>query len=282
MTNAENTEVKALSVAQSRPVEIEEFIPSDTIRTALAYQQATGLPKEAVPAIVAAANAHFGLKKLIRHQLRLHPEKKKAFIVVPKGRVLTDSKLKECEEFSRLNQVPLSSLYVTDTGAVTIRATGWRYKVQGDPRCFKGFENTKIEKTVEEGITTFTVEGDLVFWSGDRYHCMGAASSDEPRAGRTAVAFLKMIAETRFQSRGMRLALGLPFETAEDVIVGEEVMSAPSPEPGGKIKGTADFLARAQAEKGLRRADILKQLGLTSLSEIADLEEAYGRLEEAK
>lgn len=263
------------------------FVGGQIVEAAQSYLSITGLPKEALPSVIQAVSSHFGLKKQVRRELRATPEKKRAMVGVPQGKVLTDIKLREVEEFSRINSFPMSTLYITQQNTVAVKAVGWRARAHADPRILKGFENIKFARSEEGGnVALYECSGDIVFWTGERYPALGAASSDEPRASRTPVAFLKLIAETRMQTRAIRLALGLPFEVAEDVMAGEEAREtepqakAAPQQPGevSPIRNAADLLARAQAEYGLRRADVLAQLGKSRLEEIQDFDAAFGQL----
>ena len=255
----------------------EDLIVAEAILTAAErYQQAASLPPEARTSVINMVKNLYGLLNLVRYQRRLKPEKRRSLVSTSPGRVITDAKLREIDDFVKMNCIPYNCLYLTKDGNIAVKAMGWRLKAQADPRCIKGFENVRMTVEERDGVTTYTCEGDLVFWTGERYHASGSASTDEDRATRTPHAHLRMIAETRMQTRAMRLAIGLPYEVAEDVAEVEaiEVSAQPVSAPG-ELKSAADLLARAFRELGLRRNDILRILGVGSLGEITDFDKAW-------
>jgi len=63
-----------------------------------------------------------------------------------------------------------------------------------------------------------------------------------------------------------------------------EAIEAPPAQPvsaPGELKSAADLLARAYRELGLRRNDILRILGVSSLGEITDFDKAWEVLVDA-
>lgn len=270
---------------EDKKAEVKEVVPAfvsnDIVESARRFIEIANLPKEALPSFISAAQAYFALKKQVADELRLSIDKKKSLVGTPPGMVLSDNRLKDVERFSRSNGFPLSTLYIAKGGAIAAKAVGWRARIQADPRCMKGFENVVHKQEVIDGQTIFITEGTLMFFTGERYPAVGSASSDEPRGGRTPVAHLLMIADTRCQTRAFRMALGLPLDIAEDVIDTERQLPAAEPFTAeGEVKNIADLIARANSELGLRRKDILDALGVGSLGEIEDLMAAWAKLQE--
>ena len=269
---------------KNKSVEERSLVITPKILTeAERYQEAASLPPEAKTSILNMVKNLYGLENLVRYQRRLKPEKRRSLVSTSPGRVITDAKLREIDDFVSMNCIPYNCLYLTKDGNIAVKAMGWRLKAQADPRCIKGFENVRMTVEERDGVTTYTCEGDLVFWTGEHYHASGSASTDEDRATRTPHAHLRMIAETRMQTRAMRLAIGLPYEVAEDVAE-VEAIEAPPAQPvsaPGELRSAADLLARAWRELGLRRNDILRILGVSSLGEITDFDKAWEALVEA-
>jgi len=261
------------------------LVESRALEAAQRYTETVSLPPEAKTSVLNMVRNHFGLVDLVERQLKLPADERRKMVSIKQGRVITDTKLKEIDDFVKHNCVPYNCLYVTDDGTIAIRAAGWRIKCQADPRCLKGFENVTHKVEDLNGTIVYTYEGDLVFWTGERYHATGSASTDEARASRTPMAHLRMIAETRMHTRAMRLAIGLPYEIAEDVVEAEEGKALPFPEVppvSGELRSVADLLARAWRELGMKRGDILQILSINSLGEITDLDEAWEKLERHK
>jgi len=257
---------------------------SNIIQAAKAYQEAASLPPEAMTSIISAVQAAYGLEQLIKRQRRLPPEKRKALVSVSPGRVITDTKLKEIDEFVVTNRIPYNCLYIAKDGNIAVKASGWRLRAQADLRCFKGFEEKPIEMQVlDDGNILFRKEVVAVFWNGSRFPATGFADINEVQSRRTMTeappSFVAMIAETRAKTRALRDAIGLPFEIAEDVIEAAEAeYQPPAPAPSGEITSIAELLARAQKEFGLRRKDILNILGVNSLGEITDLQASWEKI----
>lgn len=263
------------------------IISNDIVKAAKDYLEATSLPKEALTSVLSMVKNHYGLLELIKYQRRLKPDKRKSFIGVSPGRVITDAKLVEIDDFVKLNGFPYNTLYIARDGNIAIRASGWRMKSQADPRCFKGWEKQPIQRTeLSNGNVLFEVEVTAIFWTGEKYPAYGAADVNEVQSRRTsteaAPSFVAMIAETRAKTRALRDALGLPFEVAEDVMLITETRYEAPVTGEGEITSAAELLARASREFSLRRKDILEILEVSSLGEITDLNKAWTKIKENK
>jgi len=261
---------------------------SNVVSEAKKYLEATSLPQEALTSALIMVRNHQNLAKLIDHQKKLDPERRKRMVGTQPQKPISDSKLAEIDEFAESNMIPYNCLYITKEGDIAIRAAGWRMRAQADPRILKGFENVIGSMENIDGTDVYTSSGELVFWTGERFPAVGSASSDEPRGSRTPKAHLRMIAETRMQTRAFRLALGLPYEIAEDVAEAEQSgQQPPQPEAEGEVDSAPKLLASARQKYGLDRNAILEILSnewgtdLKSLGGISDFAQAWDTIEEA-
>ena len=263
------------------------IIGNNIVKAAKDYLEATSLPQEALTSVVAMVKNHYGLLELIKYQRRLKPDKRKSFIGTSPGRVITDLKLKEIDDFVQMNSFPYNTLYIARDGNIAIRASGWRMKAQADPRCFKSWEEEPSERIEQsDGNVLFRKHVVAVFWTGERYGAEGWADVKEVQSRRASTeaspSFVAMIAETRAKTRALRDAIGLPFEIAEDIIEAAE-MRYEAPVIGeGEITSAAELLARASRECSLRRKDILEILGVSSLGEITDFPASWEKIKKAK
>lgn len=260
------------------------------IHAAKNYLQATSLPPEALTSVIAMVRSYFGLEALIEYQLSLPPERQKNMVGTSPGYIVTDLRLKEIQDFVRMNRFPINCLYIAKDGSIAIRATGWRLKAQADPRIFKGWEDTPVEIIpLGNGNILFRKRVVAIFWTGERFSAEGAVDMEEMQGRREKTkappSFAFMISETRAKTRALRDAVGLPFEIAEDVVaaaVVEEttaivpVTSAVVPVKSAKM-GISEFLSKCKS-LGLKVPDILARLGKKNLGEITSYEEALDKL----
>lgn len=265
------------------------IIGNNIVKAAKDYLEATSLPQEALTSVLVMVKNHYGLLELIKYQRRLKPDKRKSFIGTSPGRVITDLKLREIDDFVRLNSFPYNTLYIARDGNIAIRASGWRIKAQADPRCFKGWREEATERIEQsDGNVLFRKHVTALFWTGEEYGAEGWADIKEVQSRRASTeaspSFVAMIAETRAKTRALRDAIGLPFEIAEDVIaVNEAKYEPPTVGAGeGEITSTAELLAKASREFSLRRKDILGILGVDSLGKIDDLPAAWEKIKKRK
>lgn len=268
--------------------ELLVFIESGLIAAAKAYMEAANLPKEALPSVIHAARSHFGLETLVEYQMGLHPDRRRAMVGATPGFVITDLRLKEIDDFVRMNRFPYNCLYIAQDGSIAIRATGWRLKAQADSRIFKGWEEepTEIIK-LDDGNILFRTRVVAVFWTGDRFPAEGAVDLTEMQTRRRKTdappSFALMISETRGKTRALRDAIGLPFEIAEDVVAGQEQITveatvAPVTTLTLARMSVVEFLGRCRTELHLQVPAILSGLNIKNLGEVSNYNAAFKTL----
>ena len=189
--------------------------------------------------------------------------------------------------------MPYNVLYISQDKKVAIRAQGWNYKLQTDPRIMKCWEPDPI---VAEMITfpvsniMFTARATLVFWNGQKFPESGSCDLAEMQSRRPNTpappSFAAMIAVTRCKARCIRAAIALPYDIAEDV---QDVEDAKHPSVI-EVKATpitntpankAQLIARAMGDFKLTMKDMLKLIGKNSIDEITDFSDAWAKIEKA-
>lgn len=260
------------------------LVQPSVMSAAKQYLADAGLPKEALPAVIQTAQAHFAMEKLIAHQASLPPKGRVNLVSVAPGNVITDLRLAEIDQFVQMQRFPFNTLYIAKDGNIAIRASGWRMKAQADARIFKAWETTPTEIVhLEDGNILFRKSVTAIFWTGERFSAEGACDLNEIQGRRKETkappSFAFMIAETRAKVRAWRDAIGLPFDIAEDVIAGEaQVSTAIVPvEVVRPTTGVVRFLAECK-ELGLKVPDILARLGIANLGDIKSYDEALAKL----
>src|SRR3990167_6875930 len=286
------TEEKILGlIPWEKKKELLPFADSQFIATATRYTEMMNLPKEAVSAVLVTAQAANGLNKLIRKQMRLTPVQRKA--LVQSRDVIGDIQLKDIDEFVQDNKMPYNVLYISQDKKVAIRAQGWNYKLQTDPRIMKCWEPDPIVAemtTLPDGNIMFTAKATLVFWNGQRFPETGTSDIAEIQSRRPNTpappSFAAMIAVTRAKARCIRAAIALPYDIAEDV---QDVENAKG-NPVIEVKATpvtnaptnkAQLIARAMGDFKLSMKDMIALLGKKSIDEVMDFPEAWRVIEKA-
>ena len=286
------TEEKILGlIPWEKKKELLPFADSQFIATATRYTEMMNLPKEAVSAVLVTAQAANGLNKLIRKQMKLTSVQRKA--LVQSRDVIGDIQLKDIDEFVQANKMPYNVLYISQDKKVAIRAQGWNYKLQTDPRIMKCWEPDPIVAemtTLPDGNIMFTAKATLVFWNGQRFPETGTSDIAEIQSRRPNTpappSFAAMIAVTRAKARCIRAAIALPYDIAEDVQDVENTKGSPVIE----VKATpvtnaptnkAQLIARAMGDFKLSMKDMIALLGKKSIDEVMDFPEAWKVIEKA-
>ena len=286
------TEEKILGlIPWEKKKELLPFADSQFIATATRYTEMMNLPKEAVSAVLVTAQAANGLNKLIRKQMKLTSVQRKA--LVQSKDVIGDIQLKDIDEFVQANKMPYNVLYISQDKKVAIRAQGWNYKLQTDPRIMKCWEPDPIVAemtTLPDGNIMFTAKATLVFWNGQRFPETGTSDIAEIQSRRPNTpappSFAAMISVTRAKARCIRAAIALPYDIAEDV---QDVENAKG-NPVIEVKATpvtnaptnkAQLIARAMGDFKLSMKDMIALLGKKSIDEVMDFPEAWRVIEKA-
>lgn len=268
--------------------ELLPFADAQFINTAKYYTEIMNLPKEAISSVLVTAQAANGLNKLIRKQMKLTLQQRKA--LVQSRDPIGDGQLKDIDDFVLANKMPYNVLYIAQDKKVAIRAQGWNYKLQTDPRIMKCWEPEPIVAemvTLPDSNIMFVAKATLVFWNGQRFPESGTSDIAEIQSRRPNTpappSFAAMIAITRCKARCIRAAIALPYDIAEDVQDIEtpkvniiEVRATPVTNiPTNK----AQLIARAMGDFKLSMKDLVALLGKKSIDEITNFEEAWKNIE---
>lgn len=278
---ANNDEEKTIEVLPPRiPA---QFIDLNIVEATKNFLEITGLPKDAFIPVLNMVQQHFALQNLIDRQRSL-PDSARASLVGSR-QTITPVKLRIIDDFVATYGFPYNALYIAQDGNVAVRSMGWRMKALADPRVFRGFEDTPIEMiNLEDGNIVFRTRVVALFLTGEKFPAEGWSDINELQARRANTqappSYAAMICQTRAHTRAWRLALGLPFDIAEDIIstteeATKETTAIVTAEPQGM--GISQFLAECK-EIGLKVPDILARLNITNLGQIADYREALIKL----
>jgi len=258
------------------------FVERSLVLAAQEYIETVGLPKEALPSVISAAQTKMALEKIVNEQRALPDEARRELI--SSSQSITEPLLAKADEVVATTGFPYHALYITKDSQVGVKAMGWRLKGRSDPRIIK--EWSVIERRVEElpdGSRRYVVEKTLHFWNGESYTSIGSCSSAEPLRRDAPASILEMIAETRAETRALRSALGLPFEIAEDLEDTErrrfvEVGPSERSEEWNFLR----FIRECRRELGLGAPEAANLLGvpLEQLPFLGAFEQHFARLRE--